>query len=326
MSKKDKNTKAFAQAKRHRRQWLAFVRMCRYGVNNFTRNAWLTVAATVVMTITLLIVFVTVAAQNVLSDTVADLAQHIDRSIYLKTGTTEKQASPMISELKGLSNVKSVSFYNTSQSRADYAEQNKTNSATLNAITVATDSFPAKIRVNLKDPNDTGQLVKFVKDNKDLKNYIDPNHAPTFIGSRGSAIDTIAGWTRTARELGIGASILFIAISILIIFNTIRMAIFNRKDEIEMMKLIGADKGFIRGPFVVEAMVYGFIAAIVATVLGFVVMYGINAKIGGSGVIIEPTINLYTTYVGFVLLAMIVLGAVIGTISSLLATRRYLKI
>lgn len=323
---KEKNTKAFAQAKRHRRQWLTFVRMCRYGVNNFTRNAWLTVAATVVMTITLLIVLITVAAQNVLSDTATDVARHIDRSIYLVTGTTEQQAKPIINALSSLSNVESVSFSSTSQNRADYAEQNKSNPATLSAITEATDSFPAKIRINLKDPSNASQLVTFVKNNKDLKTYIDPNNPPAFMGNRGNATDTIGSWTRTAQELGVGASILFIAISILIIFNTIRMAIFNRKDEIEMMKLIGADKSFIRGPFVVEAMVYGFIAAVVATGLGFAVMYAINDKIGGSGVIIEPTINLYTTYVGFVLLAMIVLGAVIGTVSSLLATRRYLKI
>ena len=58
------------------------------------------------------------------------------------------------------------------------------------------------------------------------------------------------------------------AISSLIIFNTIRMAIFNRKDEIQMMKLIGADRNFIRGPFIVEAIVYGFIAALIATWLG----------------------------------------------------------
>lgn len=323
---KSNNTKAFAQAKRQRRQWLTFVRMCRYGVNNFTRNAWLTVAATVVMTITLLIVFVTVAAQNVLSDTVTDVAQHIDRSIFLKTGTTEKQAKPMMDELKKLSNVKSVSFYSSTESKADYAEQNKSNPATLSAITVATDSFPAKIRVNLKDPNNTSQLLTFVKDNKDLKNYIDTENDPTFVGNRGSAIDTIAGWTQTARELGIGASIVFIAISVLIIFNTIRMAIFNRKDEIEMMKLIGADKSFIRGPFVVEAIVYGFIAALVATVLGFAVMYSIQDRLPGSGVIVQPTITLYTTYIGFVLLGMVILGALIGTVSSLLATRRYLKI
>ena len=54
----------------------------------------------------------------------------------------------------------------------------------------------------------------------------------------------------------------FIIISALVVFDTIRMAIFNRKDEIQMMKLIGAERGFIRGPFIIESMMYGFIAAL----------------------------------------------------------------
>ena len=75
--KAKKNTRALAQQKRHRRQWLTFVRMCRYGINNFTRNAWLTVAATAVMTITLLIIFATVIASNVLADSVAELSKKV---------------------------------------------------------------------------------------------------------------------------------------------------------------------------------------------------------------------------------------------------------
>ena len=66
MAKGKMTSKQFAQSKRKRRQWITFIRMCRYGVNNFSRNAWLTIAATAVMTITLLIVFATLAARNTL--------------------------------------------------------------------------------------------------------------------------------------------------------------------------------------------------------------------------------------------------------------------
>jgi cell division transport system permease protein len=323
---KDKNTKAFAQAKQHRRQWITFLRMCRYGVNNFTRNTWLTIAATAVMTLTLITVLITVAAQNILTDTATHIARNIDRSIYLKTGTTEKQAAPIINDLKKLSNIDSVSFISTDQGKADFAQKNKSDLKTLNALTEATDKIPATIRVNLKNANDTSQLVNFVKTDQPLKQYIDESTPPSFMGERKSATDTIAAWTRTAQEVGIGASIIFTAMSMLIIFNTIRMAIFNRRDEIEMMKLIGADKGFIRGPFVVEAMVYGFIAAVIATALTFAIMLSIHDKVAAWGVSIQPTMELYTTYIGLVLLGAIFVGALIGTISSLLATRRYLKI
>lgn len=325
MARKTTASRAFGQH-RHRRQWLAFLRMCRYGINNFTRNAWLTIAATAVMTITLLIVFVTVVAQNVLADTTTTVGKRIDRSIFLKTGTTEKQAAPMMDKLRALSNTESVTFVSTDEARAKFAEENKSSLSTLEALNTATNKLPATIKVTLKNVNDTTQLVDFVKTDPTLKKYIDPNRQPTFMGNRKAPTETIANWTRVAQQLGIGMSVVFVSISMLIIFNTIRMAIFNRKEEIQMMKLIGADRSFIRGPFVVEAIVYGFIAAVTATSLGIGLLSLFANKMQAWGIEIGPTVNLLTDYIAFVLLAMVLVGALIGTVSSLLATRRYLKI
>ncbi len=325
MSKNKTNARSFG-ARRHRRQWLTFLRMCRYGVNNFTRNAWLTVAATAVMTITLLIVFVTVVAQNVLADTTTTVGKRIERSIYLKTGTTEQQAKSILTDLRGLSNVESVNFISTEEGRADFAVKNKSSAGTLSALNEAANKIPATVRIVLKNVNDTSQLVDYVNTSKSLKTYIDTERKPTFMSDRKSATDTIAGWTRVAQQIGIGMSIIFVSISTLIIFNTIRMAIFNRKEEIQMMKLIGADRSFIRGPFVVEAIVYGFIAAVIATILGMTLLISSTHSLQKWGVESAHTVDVLTGYIGLVLLAMILLGSFIGTISSLLATRRYLKI
>jgi cell division transport system permease protein len=300
--------------------------MCRYGVNNFTRNAWLTVAATAVMTITLLIVFITVVAQNVLADTTQTVGKRIERSIYLKTETTEKDAKPILSDLRSLSNVESVDFVSSAEGKANLAIQNKADAGTLSALNEATNKIPATIRIVLRNVNDTSQLVNYVKTSQTLKKYIDPDRKPTFMSDRKSATDTIAGWTRVAQQVGIGMSVVFVSISMLIIFNTIRMAIFNRKEEIQMMKLIGADRSFIRGPFVVEAIVYGLIAAVVATVIGVALLMSSAHNLQRWGVESAHTQQLVGSYIAFVLLAMIILGAIIGTISSLLATRRYLRI
>lgn len=327
MSRRDgSSSRALAGQRKNRRKWLTFLRMLRYGVNNFSRNAWLTVAATAVMTITLLIIFMTFVAQNVLSDTAVDIGKRIDRSIYLKPETTAAQAKQVMDKIAKLDNVETVTFKSSAEARADYAKENKQDSGTLEAINEATNRIPATINIGLKSVNDTSSLIKFVETDETLKKYIHPVRKPTFIGQRKDATSTIAGWTQFAQRAGIVASILFISISSLIIFNTIRMAIFNRKEEIQMMKLIGADKSFIRGPFVVEAVVYGFIAAIIATILGVLTLTSIAGKLKAYGVTIDPTVTLMTAYAPIVLVAMIALGALIGIVSSLFATRRYLKI
>ena len=323
---KKTDARALAQHRRKRRQWLTFMRMIRYGINNFTRNAWLTVAATAVMTITLLIIFMTFAASSVLSDTVATIRQKVNVSVYVKLDTSASDVKKIQNGISQLSSVNTVNYISPDQARQQFAEANSTDPNTLNALNQATSAFPGTFSINLKDINDTSQLEHYVSTNSTLKNDLDPNNAPSYAGDRKTAIQNIGRWTDFAQKAGLIASLIFVVISSLIIFNTIRMAIFNRKDEIEMMKLIGADRSFIRGPFIVEAVVYGFIAAIVATAIGLLILYSSQSKLSSYGVAVSGTISMMTIYIGFVLLAMIFVGAIIGIGSSLLATRRYLKI
>ncbi len=325
MTKKP-NTRVLTHQKRNRRQWLTFLRMCRYGVNNLSRNMWLTIAATAVMTITLLVIFTTVVARNVLDDSVQAISKKVDMSIYLKGDTSQRDIDAMMSKVRTLPNVTDVAYVSADDARADFIENNKSDASALNAINNATNKFFSKLRVNLKDINDTSSLDEYVKNDAEVKKHLDPNHPPSFAGTRRDAIKNLAKWTDFAQKIGLGASIIFVAISSLIVFNTIRMAIFNRRDEIEMMKLIGANKGFIRGPFVVEAMIYGVIAALIATLIGFLGMVAAGPALEGYGVAVGHTSDVIVMYLPFVVLAMCAAGALIGTISSLLATRKYLKL
>lgn len=327
MAKKNSEPRALQQNKHgNRRKWLTFVRMCRYGINNFSRNTWLTIAATAVMTITLLIIFMTLIARQVLVDTVDQIKDKVDMSIYVRTDTSSSDAAKIQAEIAKLSDVKSVSYISPAQARTDFANQNKTDEATLEALNEATNKLPGTFRVRIVNINDPSQLQHFVSTDALYKAHADPNRQPSFSGERRSAIQNIAIATQFAERAGLAASIIFIIISSLIVFNTIRMAIFNRKEEIQMMKLIGADHNFIRGPFVVEAVVYGFIAALAATILGMLALYGVKDKLASYEIAIDNTVHLVTIYVPFVLLAMIIAGALIGVVSSLLATRKYLKI
>ena len=319
------NTKVLQSKRRRRRQWLTFMRMVRYGINNFTRNSWLTIAATVVMTVTLVSIFITVAAQSIVQTTVDAISSNVAIGVYLKSGTTTDQAQPIMDKLSRLNSVKAVSFVDSNQALKQVADKNKGDASTLQALTEATNELPATISVVMRDLNNTNQFDTFVKTDPTLQKYIDPSRAPASLGTKKGIIQTIGQWMLVAQKIALVLSIVFIALSVLIIFNTIRMAIFTRKEEIQMMKLIGADRQFIRGPFIVEAMVYGFIGAVFATGLGYGLLIFTQQKIGNF-INIQPTIESVTTYLGVVLLIMIILGALIGMVSSLLATRRYLKI
>jgi cell division transport system permease protein len=298
--------------------------MCRYGVNNFSRNAWLTVAATAIMTITLLVIFVSVASRNVLVDTSTAISDNVQMSIYLKTDTDKSDVDQIASDLRQLSSVTRVNVESPDQARQKIAEDNSSDPKYLEAIKEMNSQLPWTINVAVLDINDTEQLSNYVATSQPVLD--NASRPASFSGERRQAIQTIGQAVGFAQNVGLVIGGIFVAISMLIIFNTIRMAIFNRREEIQMMKLIGAEKSFIRGPFLVEAMMYGFFAAILASVIGYALLYAIAPSLQANDINIQPTIDMLVMYSGFILLAMILIGFIIGSISSLLATRRYLKL
>jgi cell division transport system permease protein len=325
MAGKKTEARHFASQKHRRRKWITTMRMIRYGVNNFSRNAWLTVAATAVMTITLLIVFTTLVARSTLLTTVDTIRDQVEMSVYLKLDSTDEEIKGATDKIKGLESVRDVSYVSPDAQRSDFAKDNSDDPDTLSALNEAQNQFPPTLRISVKDINDTTELSTFIRTDGEVKKLINPAREPSFAGPRKVAIENIARWVSFADRAGLVITIVFMVISSLIVFNTIRMAIFNRKEEIQMMKLIGADRSFIRGPFIVEAVVYGCIAAIVATGIGIIGLLSAQNKLA-TYVAISPTIEFVVTYIGLILLGMILLGAIIGVVSSLLATRRYLKL
>ncbi len=317
---------ALKNNQRFRRRYLTWLRMMRYGANNFTRNAWLTTAATAVMTITLLIVFTTLVARTMLTDTVSELRQNISLAIFLKSDVKESDARILKQRLENEPNVRKVTFVSSEQGRKQYIEDNVDDGDVEYLQTLAEYvKLPAKLEVNVDDPGKIENLDKLINTDRDFQRNLSPD-VESLETKKRTAITEIANWAQTAERLGLFATIIFMTISMLIIFNTIRMAIFNRRDEIEMMKLIGADKGFIRGPFVVEAVMYGFFAALIATGLGYFGLYSLRGAIEEKGVAVESLLNTLTMYSPLVLFAMIILGALIGIISARLAVRRYLRV
>lgn len=313
--------------KRFRRKYLTWLRMMRYGANNFTRNAWLTTAATAVMTITLLIIFTTVVARTMLNDTVSQLREDISLSIFLKSDIEENDVKVLEGKLNNDSNVRRVTYISSEEGREIYIQQNldPNDIEGLKTLAESEVTIPAKFDINVADPDKLESIEKLIKEDDDFQDWLFVGASQLDSDTR-SAIGTISSWASTAERAGLIATIIFVAISMLIVFNTIRMAIFNRREEIDMMKLIGADKGFIRGPFVVEAVMYGFFAAIIATALGYFGLITFQAQIASYGIAVNELMGTLVLYSPLVLLAMIVLGAVIGTISSRLAVRRYLKV
>ena len=307
------------------RRWITLTRIIRTGCINFVRNASLSVAAMAVMVITLTIILFSIIANATFSNTVQQITDRIDVSVYLKDSVTAAQKEQLVSDLKLIENVKSIEYVSKEQALEIYREQNANNSELLVAISQTDNPLPASLSIKPKDPDKITEIKDFLEKPEIQALQSDPT---SYSGDRKEAIDKIAHATSFFRKAGIVGVVVFAIISMLIIFNTIRMAIFNRRGELTIMRLLGASTNYIRGPFIVETMLYGIISATVSVVLlnGLFAAASSTLQASSLGLLdINYSYEYFSNHFWLFLTAQIAIGIVIGTVSSLIATRRYLK-
>lgn len=323
---KKQNSKVVMEQKRRRRAMLTFWRVLKYGANSFLRNAWLSVAATAVMTVTLTIMLGSFTADSVLNSTLDAIKEKVDMSIYLKKGVDEKTVEEIRASLEGLESVERVSYLSPNEARKNFAKKNSDIEGLSEALGESSDEFFGTFNVKLVDIGDIEQLKKEVEENEIITKNINPDYKPTYATDRKKIIERISESVNFAEKLGILAASIFVVISSLIIFNTIRMAIFNRREEIYMMKLIGANKNFISGPFLVESVICGILASFFAAGIGYAAITVAKPKLEAYGIAMAESFGDVAFYGVIVLPTLMLIGAIIGILSSFFATRRYLKI
>ena len=306
-------------------------RILKYGAISFSRNVWLSVAATLVMSVTLLILIITVIASAILASTADTIREKIDITIYFKPTTSTSALTEMANTMSSDENVKSVDVSNSEQEFEKIISENSGNENIMNLLNddamreLTISGTDATMRIKVFNVNNLDSVKNIVSTNKAFLSYIDTEKAPTYDENR-AEIETITSWANIARNSGIVLSIIFLAISILVIFNTIRMAIFSRREEIYMMKLVGADNSFIRGPFLIEAQICGIISGIIATTIGYIIFHAFAPHLQRYGINIDAISNaLETNWLFVIYIVVILIGILIGTISSSLAIRKYLN-
>lgn len=308
------------------RRIITFERIIKNGIVGFGRNIWLAIAAIAMMTITLTILLFAVVANATFSHTIDEITSRIDVSVYLKDSVTQEQTDDLLAQIKQVENVESVSYTSKAEALRIYREQNSNNPELLTAISETSNPLPASITISPGDANRLDPIKVFLDKPEIAALQSDPT---SYSGDRKAAIDKITSATRFFQQAGVIGIIVFTFISMLIIFNTIRMAIFNRRDELVIMRLLGASTRYIRGPFVVETILYGIIAGIISTSICAALFVVATSTLEASSLGLLD-INYSGTYFSDHLLVIsavqVSLGILIGAASSSIATRRYLKL
>lgn len=302
--------------------WQSSSRIFKLGLINFWRNRWLSLAATLVMTVTLLIISMFVIMTLVIDKTTDSIRSKMDISVYFNDSASVDQIVDLQRQIASRSDVKEVKYISKEEALAIFKEQQEGKKIS-ELIDPNENPLPRSLEIKATQPEFLDKIANFVGEDE-FKPLI---HNISYQENK-VVIDRLIGVTSFLKKIGWIFSGIFVFISILVILNTIRLTILTRKDEVEIMRLVGASDNFIKVPFIVEGLLYGFFATIIATIF---------IRIGVSAVspLIERYLGInmsqrmmaffsgnFLTIVGLELLV----GIVIGIGCSLISIRRYLKI
>lgn len=296
------------------------------GLRGFYRNRTVSLSSIFILAITLSIVTSFYLFGAVFDYTLEQIKEKVDVRVYFVTEATDEQAAEVKAKLLGLSDVKTVTYISREQALSDFKKKHEGDQLTLQALEeLGTNPFGASLSVIAKDTSRYEAIASQLSDESgllgDSKGIIDKVNYYQIKDSI-DKLNSIIGWVNT---VGFWLSIIFVLMSSMIVYNTIRLAIFVYRDEIAVMKLVGASNMFIRGPFIVEALLY----AIVATIITLIIFFPATIWITRKTVFFFEGLNInsfYTAHFFELAITLLVFGSVLTVLSSFLAVRKYLKV
>jgi cell division transport system permease protein len=294
------------------------------GCRNFSRSGFTSFASVLIMTVTLFVITSLIFIQAALNSSLNDIKEKVDVTVYFVSDASESSIKNIEDALKNLPEVRDITYTSQDQALVQFKERHSNDYLTLQALDELDENpLGASLNVKAKDPSQYESISKYFESDDAL--------------SRGSltvvdkidyhqnkvVIDRLTSIINGARKLGFAVSLILVLISIVITFSTIRLIIYMSREEINVMKLVGAGSKYIRGPFIVSGVLVGIIASVATMVLFVPVTIWL-----GNQMTDFVGINLYTYYkTNFFQLFIIMLGSgiTIGSISSIFAIHRYLR-
>jgi cell division transport system permease protein len=310
--------------------WTTTKRILRSGFFNFWRNGFVSLSAVLVMIVTLFVIGSTIFAGAILTSALNEIKDKVDVNIYIVPTANEDDIVTLKKTLEQLPEVMPPVVYTSREDvLAKFKALHQDDEITMQSLDELGDNpFGATLGVKAKDPGQYESIVNFLglkgSDCKSFESKFPVINNVNYCQNK-TSIDRLVSFINSANSLGFILNIILIFISILITFNTVRLVIYTSKDEISVMRLVGASTGYIKGPFVVAGAVYGFVSAIIT----LIIFYPVTIWLGDKTASFFVGLNIFRYYIshfGEIFLIVVGAGVAIGAVSSYFAVRKYLKI
>jgi len=299
----------------------AIKRIFKLGWSSFTRDGGIATATIFILVITIFLVSLLFLFQNISQFLISSLQEKVDISVYFKEIIPEEDILNVEKELSQIPEVKNVKYVSKEEALEIFVERHKDDPVLMSSLEeVGGNPFLASLNIKAWEASQYQKVADFLEGPR-FENLIEK----VDYYQRKPVIERIFSLTSAANKAGISLSIALVVVAILVTFNTIRLAILNQKEEIQIQRLVGASNFFIRGPFLIQGTISGILAFLICLLLFTLICWVFSPKIE----IFFPGLNIFSFFTKnfwTLFLIQIFTGILLGIISSTIAIRKYLKV
>lgn len=299
-----------------------FLRVIRIGLVDFWRNRWLSLAATMMMTMAVFTVALFIILNMSINETAKTLQEKIDVAVFFKDDATDEQIDELKVLLEQRPDVKAVTFISREEAQKRLRERSKYQATVLKLLDQGYGSrLPRSLSVKANSPSSLDSIASFIE-----QPPYDTGIENISYKQNKSLIDKFINLTSFVKKTALYLSILFSLIAILVVYNTIRLTILTRHEEIEIMQLVGATGWYIKFPFILEGILYGIIATLATTIVLIASVKAASPFL--TQFIGSPNFDFQQFFYNnllFITAVELACGLLLGAICSYLAVRKFLR-
>jgi cell division transport system permease protein len=276
------------------------------------------------MIVTLSVIGSLLIGSSLLNATLDELRTKVDLNVYFIPGVAEKDILAIQKTLQTLPEVQTVNYVSQDEALAEFTVRHETDQLTLQALAELEENpLGAVLNVKTKEPSQYKGVAEFLQGRNVLGAAGTPVVDKVNYYQNKTAIDKLSRIIDSSQKLGLILIIALVVVSVLITFNTLRLVIYVSREEISVMRLVGASNFYVRGPFVITGVLYGVVAGIVTLIIFYPVLFWLG-RFTENFFIGFNLFSYFTANFGQLFLVVIGSGIVIGAVSSFLAVRKYL--
>lgn len=296
-----------------------FKRIIKSGWQSFKRQGNLSFANCLILVIAISLISSLFLFHKILNSLVLELKEKADVSVYLKETSSEEDISDLRSRLSELPGVREIEYISREEALDRFIEQHKDEKSLMESlIEVGTNPFLASFNIKASSSQEYEKIVEFLNQNL-FQNVIEKID----YYKRKGVIEKIFSISHFVERTGLVIFLVLGLISILITFNTIRLAIYTQKEEIGIMRLVGASNWFIRSPFLTQGLICAFLAFLVSFLMTGACVYFLSPRV--EGLISVGLVDYFKNYFWEIIRIQIISSVSLGTIPSFIAARKYLR-